>query len=111
MAYTIIIESSADRELDEAYRWIAENNSPENAMLWYFDILEAIKTLENLPERCALAPENQFFREEIRQLLYVKYRILFEIYDEAVRVRASAAPPTARHSPCARRPVAVPHPF
>ena len=86
MAYTIIIESSADRELDEAYRWIAENNSPENAMLWYFDILEAIKTLENFPERCALAPENQFFREEIRQLLYGKYRILFEIDDEAVRI-------------------------
>ena len=55
-------------------------------MLWYFDMLERIETLQNNPFRCPLAPENKLFPEEIRQLIYQQYRILFTIRDENVHV-------------------------
>ena len=39
-----------------------------------------------MPRRCAIARENDFFSQEIRQLLYGKgqhtYRILFTVLDE-----------------------------
>ncbi len=39
-----------------------------------------------MPERCAHAPENRWFKREIRQLLYDQYRILFTIRGRTVRV-------------------------
>ena len=85
MSYNVIIEDVAEREIDEAARWIAQY-SPERAVLWHFEIEDAILSLENSPFRCPLAPESQFFTEEIRQLLFEKYRILFTVRDENVHV-------------------------
>ena len=79
MIYAIILESSA-------CRWMEKNLSLEVAQTWYLDIIEAIESLKTFPARCAHAPEDQFFEEEIRQLLRGKYRILFEIDDETVRI-------------------------
>jgi len=86
MTYTVVIESSARTDLDDAYRWMVKNISPESATLWYLDIYGALDSLKNFPARCGLALENQFFKEEIRQLICGKYRILFEIDGETVRV-------------------------
>jgi plasmid stabilization system protein ParE len=49
--------------------------------------------LEKNPLRCSLAAESVFFEEEIRQLIYGKYRILFTVEGKTVfvlRVRHSA---------------------
>lgn len=81
----MIIEDQAYAEMEEAYQWMAQH-SPETAMLWYFDITAKIESLEKFPLRCSLAPENQFFPQEIRQLLFGKYRILFTVRDEFVHV-------------------------
>lgn len=61
-----------------------------------------------MPRRCALARENTFFSQEIRQLLYGKdqhtYRILFTVLDDP-------ATPTVRILPirnAAQRPVGEP---
>jgi plasmid stabilization system protein ParE len=86
MSYRIVIEERAYADIDNAYQWRVESVSPENAMEWYFDILEKIETLQNNPFRCALALENEFFPEEIRQLLYQRHRILFTVRDEEVHV-------------------------
>jgi plasmid stabilization system protein ParE len=85
MSFRIVIEPQAYAEIDEAYAWIAQL-SPEQATLWYFDITERIESLQNSPYRCALARENSHFPEEIRQLLFGKYRILFTVRDEEVHV-------------------------
>jgi hypothetical protein len=46
--------------------------------------------LADNPERCSLAPEDESFPEEIRNLLYGKrkniYRVIFTIRAEAVHV-------------------------
>ncbi len=86
MTYAAVVESSARQDIDDAYRWMAQNISPESGALWYLDIYGAMDSLKNFPARCGLAIENQFFKEEIRQLICGKYRILFEIDGEIVRV-------------------------
>jgi plasmid stabilization system protein ParE len=76
----------------EVYFWI--NDQSETAALrWYEGLMKAFRSLEKNPYRCPLTPESVFFKEEIRQLLYGKYRILFTIEEERVlilRVRHGA---------------------
>lgn len=49
-------------------------------------MLQAIESLSQIPKRCPLARENEYFSQEIRQLLYGRgrnlYRILFTILEE-----------------------------
>ena len=97
MTYDVVVESSAGRNIDDAFRWMVTNVSAESATLWYLDIYGAMDSLKDFPARCGLAIENEFFKEEIRQLICGKYRILFEIDRETVRVLH------VRHS--ARRPL------
>ena len=96
MAHAIHITAQALREIDGALEWLAER-SHGAAVRWYDQLQEAIRSLENNPERCGLAPENEWYPGELRQLLHGKrrgvYRILFEVRDDTVyilRVRHSA---------------------
>lgn len=89
MKYKIIIESPAIEDMERALSWIV-SRSRASAIRWYRDLVEAIKTLETFPKRCSLAPENEAFQEEIRQLLYGKrrgvYRVLFTIQGRNVHI-------------------------
>jgi toxin ParE1/3/4 len=80
MKYKLIIQPPALTDLDEAYRWIAEQ-SPGNATQWFNRFLDALSTLEHTPNRCGVAPESEQIGREIRQLLYGRrggvYRALF----------------------------------
>src|SRR5437763_16573368 len=76
----------------EVYFWLNEQ-SAEAALRWYEGLLTAFRSLAKNPLRCPLAPESAFFEEEIRQLLYGKYRILFTVAGATVfvlRVRHGA---------------------
>lgn len=76
----------------EAYFWINEQ-SEGAALRWYEGLMKAFRSLEKNPLRCSPAPESAFFEEEIRQLVYGKYRILFTVEGETVfvlRVRHGA---------------------
>jgi hypothetical protein len=48
--------------------------------------MKAISSLQEMPRRCALARENAFFSQEVRQLVYGQgqstYRILFTVLDD-----------------------------
>ncbi len=85
MSFKVVVEKEAEEDLKTAASWIAQH-SPDKAVLWYFDAMESIESLENFPTRCSLAPESQKFGAEIRHLLFDKYRILFIIEDETVYV-------------------------
>lgn len=76
----------------EAYFWISEQ-SEKAALRWYEGLMRAFRSLEKNPFRCPVAPESAFFEEEIRQLIYGRYRILFTVEKETVfvlRVRHGA---------------------
>jgi plasmid stabilization system protein ParE len=90
MTYHVIIEPTADRSIQEAFRWITENRSPAAAVKWYHGLEKKILTLRTHPHRCPVAAENDKFPEEIRELLHgkprQKHRIMFTIRQDAVHV-------------------------
>ena len=87
MAFQVEITPIAEAQIEQAYRWYRERN-PELADRWFRGLMNAIATLQEKPQRCALAVEHEIFPEEVRQLLYGKannvYRVLFTIRDTTV---------------------------
>lgn len=84
-AYRIEPTRKALADADEAFLWIYEE-APDASLRWYEGLLEAFQSLTKYPLRCGLAQENPFFEEEIRQLLYGRYRILFTVKGKTVYV-------------------------
>ncbi len=86
MKYHIQISSVAEAELDQAFLQLSQITSPEKASRWYVGLLELIESLSQMPKRCSLARENDYFSQEIRQILYGRgrnlYRIIFTILEE-----------------------------
>lgn len=92
MSYRVEPTDKALADAGAAYFWINEQ-SETSALRWYEGLLKAFRSLEKSPLRCPLAPESAFFEEEIRQLIYGKYRILFTVEGATVfvlRVRHGA---------------------
>ena len=67
MTYQVVVQPSAQTEMEAAYEWTAAR-APLTAARWYNRLVDAIRSLANNPERCPLAPENESFSEEIRNL-------------------------------------------
>jgi plasmid stabilization system protein ParE len=57
---------------------------------WFDGLCDAIESLGEFPERCALAPEPTLRRKGIRQLLYGEshgiYRILYHVKEDSVEI-------------------------
>ena len=89
MAHAVHISRRALREIDESLTWRAEH-FPGTAGRWHAQLLKAVQSLEHNPERCPLAPENEWFPGPIRQLLVGKkhgtFRILFELRGSVVYI-------------------------
>jgi len=87
--YEIIVSAEAEKNIEDAFAWIAEAN-PAAAAEWYDGLVEALRGLSEMPLRCPLSPETRLglVDRKVRQLLYGrnywKYRILFVV--EAKRV-------------------------
>ena len=86
MIHRIDLSSVAKAEADAAFLSFSQYATAERAQNWYQGLLKAIASLKSMPRRCALARENPFFSQEIRQLLYGQgqntYRILFTVLDD-----------------------------
>ncbi|HLO87876.1 MAG TPA: type II toxin-antitoxin system RelE/ParE family toxin [Nostocaceae cyanobacterium] len=85
MKYEISISSVAEAEADKAFLYLSQITSPEKASQWYAGLLRLIESLSQMPKRCPLARENDYFSQEIRQIVYGKgrnaYRIIFTILE------------------------------
>lgn len=85
MKYRIEISSVAEAEADSAFLRLSQATSPTKASQWYLGLLQAIESLSQMPKRCPLARENEYFSQEIRQLIYGRgrnsYRVLFTILE------------------------------
>lgn len=100
MKYEVEFGETAEREAEEAYAWIAERG-PEAAARWFNELERRVQSLSALAKRCPLAPESVAFEQEIRQLLFGHYRVLFAIRGRTVYVlhvrhtaRETLEPPT-----------------
>jgi len=85
MTFTVKLSNLASQNIEEAYQWVKEVNS---GVLdeWFSGVMKALQSLKNLPNRCSRIPEADEFDEEIRQLIYQKYRIIFTFRDNTVYV-------------------------
>lgn len=83
--YRIDIKPTAEKDLARRYAQI-ERESPQNAVSWYLRIIEAIEKLDELAERCPIAPEDLDIQKGIRHLVIGDYRVLYVIEGETVSV-------------------------
>ena len=80
MAYRVDISKRALAEVDRELTWMRER-SDLMADKWYGELLAALGSLEEMPNRCSIAVETHAFLIEIRQLLFgegmLQHRIIF----------------------------------
>ena len=70
MSYEVFVTDKACHQLEAAALWWAQHRSVEQAERWYDEFIEALRVLEDTPQRFALARENDAFPIELRQLMY-----------------------------------------
>lgn len=90
-AFEVVLTKAAQDELDNFHSWWTENRSPDQANRWYTGFYEAMISLEQNPTRCQLAPENDHFTYELRQLNYglsskPTHRAIFTIRETVVLI-------------------------
>ena len=89
MIYRVLVQPSAFDDIESTYRWICDNQNPDAANSWYYNLQDALASLEKFPNRCVLAPESKILGRDIRQLLVGKqknYRVLFIVEEETVAI-------------------------
>ena len=69
--------------MSEIWEYIAQDK-PEAATAFILRLEEQIGTLERVPERCPLVPENELLGTAYRHLLYGNYRTIFKIVGSRV---------------------------
>jgi plasmid stabilization system protein ParE len=83
--YAIVFEESAQKGVRESYDWGCRVWGQREAQRWVRQLRTAVsRQLSLVPKGFALAPENDEFAEEIRQMIVGRYRVLFTI--KALRV-------------------------
>jgi len=83
----VIIEDSAQENVRESYDWGCRTWGKRQAQQWARELRTAVfKQLGIVPKAFPLAPENDEFSEEIRQMIVGRYRVLFTIRGRKVHV-------------------------
>ena len=105
MSYQVLIQPPAFAEIETAYRWMCDYLSADAANHWYYDLQDAIASLQQFPYRCSVAPEAAIIGQEIRQLWVGKrrtYRILFVVEGDTIailHIRHRRQPPLGTEPP------------
>ena len=97
MAYEIRLAPQAVRDLREIYQFIQAEDS-QAARAWFLGLEAAIFSLDSMPYRSSITPENQ----SLRHLLYGNrphiYRVIYSIDDQLGRVNVAQIRHGARRS-------------
>lgn len=85
--YVVIFEESAQADLRTSYDWGCRAWGKKEAQHWVRELRSAVfKQLSVIPKGFPLAPEDDEFSEEIRQMTVTRYRVLFTIRKGKVHV-------------------------
>lgn len=85
--YVVVFEESAQANVRESYDWGRRVWGTHEAQQWVSQLRKAVKEqLAVVPKAFSLAPEDDEFSEEIRQMVVGRYRILFTIKGRKVHV-------------------------
>jgi plasmid stabilization system protein ParE len=80
MAFRVEIAPQAFNDLDAIAEYIKRNGSFDQAEEWFNGIVDAIRTLEDMPSRSPIADESEELGQEVRVLLYGKRNRRYKIY-------------------------------
>jgi plasmid stabilization system protein ParE len=80
MSFTVSLTDPAEAEVDTIVVWMT-GRSPERGKRWYEGFRRAVDSLEEMPTRCPVAAETEYFGVTVRQLRYLDHRIPFRILD------------------------------
>src|SRR6266704_1966783 len=83
--YEVLITATAEADLKEVFAFIAAD-SPANAAKFIGFLVTQVSTLEKMPLRCPMVPENQILGTQYRHLHYGEYRAIFKIEKSRVIV-------------------------
>ena len=85
--YVVVFERSAQSDVRESFDWGRRKWGRHEAEQWVRQLRKAIsEQLAVVPKAFPLAPEDNEFSEEIRQMVVGRYRILFTIKGRKVHV-------------------------
>ena len=85
--YAVVFEVSAQTDVRCSYDWGCRVWGKKEAQRWVRELWAVIsKQLSLVPKGFPLAPENDEFSEEIRQMIVGRYRVLFTIRKHKVHV-------------------------
>jgi plasmid stabilization system protein ParE len=91
MDFRVEVSPEAFANLDEIAAHIRKRGSFESAERRFNGIVDAIRSLRELPGRCPLAEESEALQTEIRILLYGRrnrrYKVYFAVHHESPAVR------------------------
>lgn len=85
MAFRIQVTEQADREIEDAFDYIA-GDGVDRAVRWLDGLQSRLSRLATHPNRFPLAPESGMFDCDIRQALHGPFRILFTVSRNAVTI-------------------------
>jgi plasmid stabilization system protein ParE len=85
MAYLVSLAPRAERDLTAIFEAIHASES-DAALHWYLGLRRAILSLEKLPRRCSVTPENKRFGHLFYGRKPHVYRVIFRLVEEAKRV-------------------------
>ncbi len=78
--YRVIFEESVQENIRDSYNWGCRVWGKPAAQQWVRELRRsAVNHLAVFPKGFPVAPENDEFVEEIRQMIVARYRILFTI--------------------------------
>jgi plasmid stabilization system protein ParE len=85
--YAVGFEESAQANVRESYDWGCRAWGKQEAKQWVRQLRTAVsQQLAVVPKGFSLAPEDDEFSEEIRQMVVRRYRVLFTIRGRKVHV-------------------------
>jgi plasmid stabilization system protein ParE len=90
----------AKTDLRASYDWGLEFWGPEKAADWLTEIEKtAMARLSQMPKAFPIAPESAEFAQEVRQMKFGRYRILFHIKDSEVLILRIRGPFSGKKRP------------
>jgi plasmid stabilization system protein ParE len=90
MAFRVKTSTRAKRDLAAILKWLLKQHAGDAGLRWFQGLRDAVASLDTMPYRCLLAPEDEICPFEVRHLLYGNrphvYRILFTVEDDTVTI-------------------------
>lgn len=97
-AYSVIFSDEAEADLISSVQWGYYNWGEMQTWKWYRETRDRTEqVLGAIPLAQPIAPENDEYTMEVRQMLFGRYRVIFNVKGKEVRILHVRGPFTGEH--------------